>query len=217
MIILKNVTKKFNGKTVLDTISTIIEQGSIVGLAGSSGSGKSTLLRSIQKFTPIDSGSITYNQRTGFIFQDFQLFEHMTVLENILYAPTITLQNKNFLNEINPILTKLKLNDQKNMLPHKLSGGQKQRTALARTIIMNPEILLCDEPTSGLDVATIDDIIDLLKSIKTKDMTIIIASHDLDFLTRISNRILVLKQGSIQLDIQPNQTKKPIELIKKYY
>lgn len=217
MITIKNLSKKFQNKLVLNSINLTIPQGLIIGLAGSSGSGKSTLLRSIQKFESFDSGSIEYKETTGFMFQDFQLFQHMTVLENILYAPTLLNPLKNFKKEAETILSKLKIINQKNSYPKELSGGQKQRAALARTIIMQPQIILFDEPTSGLDVATIDDIVDLLKSIKKDTRTIIIASHDLDFLNKICNRIIVLKNGSIALDIEPEKTSNSIELIKKLY
>ena len=217
MIIIKNISKTFGNKKVLDSINLTIPQGSIVGLAGSSGSGKSTLLRSIQRFEPVDCGSIEYHQKTGFMFQDFQLFKHMTILENITYAPKILNSDEKIQEKAENLLKKLKIIDQKNLFPEQLSGGQKQRVALARTIINEPEIILFDEPTSGLDVATIDDIVDLLISIKTSNTTFIIASHDLNFLNKICDRIIVLKQGLIQLDLETNKTLNTIELIKKFY
>ena len=138
-------------------------------------------MRCIQGLEEINSGSIKKSGDSGFIFQDFQLFPHLTVLENVIYAVKLTKQNKN----------------------SQLSGGQKQRVALARAMMMKPEILLCDEPTSGLDLATIDDVVILLKEAMTiSRMSMIIASHDLDFLTRIADDILVLKSGKIVIEMK---------------
>ncbi|KAB2978083.1 MULTISPECIES: amino acid ABC transporter ATP-binding protein [unclassified Wolbachia] len=213
MIKMHNVCKLFNNVPVLNNINLIIEQ-SIVGLAGPSGSGKSTLLRCIQKLEVLDSGSIECNDSTGFVFQDFQLFPHMTVWENLTYAPK--LKNKTQ-DQSDSLLESLGIASKKNDYPSNLSGGQKQRVALARSLMMNPRILLCDEPTSGLDVVTIVDVVELLQSVRDMGITMIIASHNLDFLTKISDRIILLKNGKIIVDINPKEIDEPTNYLKNNY
>jgi polar amino acid transport system ATP-binding protein len=224
MLKVSNVCKSFNGIKILDDINLEIADSKILGLAGPSGSGKSTLLRCIQKLETIDSGSIEYNGKTGFMFQDFQLFPHMTVLQNLLYAPSIN--NKNIEAKAISLLKNLGIESKKNEYPKSLSGGQKQRVALARTLMTDPDILLCDEPTSGLDVATIDDVVQLLKSVnrhqdskpnKKNAITMVIASHDLDFLTKISDTIALLKNGKIITHANTADLDDPINYLKKYY
>ena len=114
------------------------------------------------------------------------------------------------------LLHKLSVKDKANMYPHELSGGQKQRVALARSLMMKPDILICDEPTSGLDVATILDIVELLNGVR-KGVTMIIASHDLDFLTKTADRILVLSSGKVACDIDVSSLSEPISYLKKFY
>lgn len=210
-----NVSKSFNGVKILDNISLEVLDAKILGLAGPSGSGKSTLLRCIQKLETADSGSIEYNGKTGFMFQDFQLFPHMTVLQNLLYAPSIG--GKNLKNRAISLLKDLGIEFKKHEYPRSLSGGQKQRVALARTLITDPDIILCDEPTSGLDVATTNDVVQLLKSVNVNTITMVIASHDLDFLTKISDTIVLLRNGQIVTNINPCDISDPIGYLKKYY
>lgn len=219
---INHVSKCFGDVLVLDDISFVVEKSKIVGLASPSGGGKSTLLRCIQKLEAIDSGSIECNGETGFMFQDFQLFAHMSVLQNVLYAPNLHDKIKGNLANNNKrvaleMLDNLGILDKAQECPNKLSGGQKQRVALARSLMMHPEILLCDEPTSGLDVATILDIVSLLKSVRDMGVTMVIASHDLDFLTKIADRVIVLRSGKIVADIEPVAVDDPIFYLKKYY
>lgn len=214
---ISNVCKSFGNIKVLDNINLIVKKSDIVGLAGSSGSGKSTLLRCIQKLETTDAGLVELHGETGFIFQDFQLFPHMTVLQNLIYAPALRNKNKDNTAMALSMLKSLGIADKANKYPHKLSGGQKQRVALARSLMMHPEIVLCDEPTSGLDVATTTDVISLLESIRNMGVTMIIASHDLDFLTQIADRIVILKDGKIITDIAPKTIEDSINYLKKYY
>jgi polar amino acid transport system ATP-binding protein len=218
MLKITNLSKQFHKHDILKNINIEIKSNEIIGLAGASGSGKSTLLRCIQKLETQDNGTIETNDTSGFMFQDFQLFPHMTVLQNVTYSPKILKNNENYQTEAIKILEKLNLSHRLNNYPSQLSGGQKQRVALARTLMIKPKILLCDEPTSGLDVATIDEVISLLKNIsKEMGMTTIIASHDLDFLSKIANRILVLKEGVIVNDIDVEKTPNVIDLLKTFY
>lgn len=217
MLKFSNVCKKFNNSLVLDAINIAIEKNSIVGLAGPSGGGKTTLLRCIQNLETIDSGTIECSSQTGFMFQDFQLFPHMTVLQNLVYAPRILDKTKDHNMQAMSLLENLGVADKASVYPDKLSGGQKQRVALARSLMMHPELLLCDEPTSGLDVATTLDVVSLLESVRNMGVTMVIASHDLDFLTKIADRIVILKNGGIVVDIAPKTLENPIDYLKKYY
>lgn len=217
MLVINQASKNFASLPVLNSINLKLETQTVLGLAGPSGSGKSSLLRCIQQLETLDSGSIEVSGQSGFMFQDFQLFPHMTVLKNLIYAPL--LQNKliNHEEKAHSLLHSLGMSDKASAYPHQLSGGQKQRVALARSLMMNPNLLLCDEPTSGLDLATIDEVISLLNSVKSLGVTMVIASHDLNFLSRMSDRLIVLKGGNIVVDVIPKELADPISHLKQYY
>ncbi len=221
MLIIHNGYKKIRQQIILQNINIAINQKQIVGLAGPSGSGKSTLLRCIQKLDKLDQGTIKHQGISGFMFQDFQLFPHMNVLTNLVYGPNILSKNSKDkkINEERALnlLDKLGLFDKSKHYPAQLSGGQKQRVALARSLMMKPDLMLFDEPTSGLDVATIDDVVLLLNSIRDLGVTMVIASHDLDFLTKIAERIIVLKEGKIVADINTEDSNNIIDYLKSFY
>jgi len=217
MLEINNACKNFGSVPVLNQISLQLEAQTVLGLAGPSGGGKSTLLRCIQNLETLDAGTINFVGKSGFMFQDFQLFPHMTVLQNLIYAPS--LQNKaiNHEEQALTLLSSLGIADKASSYPEKLSGGQKQRVALARSLMMQPSLLLCDEPTSGLDLATIDEVISLLNSVKALGVTMIIASHDLDFLSKMADRLVILKGGQLVADVQPKKLADPILYLKQYY
>lgn len=231
MLHITNASKTFGSHVVLDQINLQVEKNSILGLAGPSGGGKSTLLRCIQGLEYLDSGRIRLSEKSGFMFQDFQLFPHMTVMENLCYAPKKAIRQykdwkqkklrPSFLEDIKKhadnLLHGLGLADKALYLPHQLSGGQKQRVALARSLMMEPQLLLCDEPSSGLDVATIGDVVSLLLSVRDLGVSMVIASHDLDFLTALCDRIVVLKGGRMVADVQVQTLESPIATLKAYY
>jgi polar amino acid transport system ATP-binding protein len=196
-----------------------VRKSEILGLAGSSGSGKSTLLRCIQKLDVPDSGEIKCDCKVGFMFQDFQLFPHMTVLQNLVYAPSLKRKKdkEQFVDQAMDMLKSLGMESKASEYPKTLSGGQKQRAALVRSLMTKPDILLCDEPTSGLDVATIIDVVSLLKSINELGVTLIIASHDLDFLTKIANRVVLIKKGKIAVDVELSKQTDPVSYLREYY
>ncbi|CDZ77980.1 Glutamine transport ATP-binding protein GlnQ [Legionella massiliensis] len=200
MLTVEQACKTFGPVQVLKQLNLSVEANTIVGLAGPSGSGKSTLLRCIQGLESLESGAIHFSGKSGFMFQDFQLFPHMTVLQNLIYAPRLHNKTANHEEKAKQLLESLGIADKAQAYPHQLSGGQKQRVALARSLMMNPSLLLCDEPTSGLDLATIDDVISLLNGIKVMGVTMIIASHDLDFLSKVADRLIVLKGGELVSD-----------------
>ncbi len=219
MLIIDSICKNFGSDQILNNISFTVEEGMIMGLAGSSGSGKTTLLRCIQKLESPDLGKIIFNKRSGFIFQDFQLFPHMNVLENLTYAPKLhnAKANDHISHAIETLRT-LGIEDKAEFFPCNLSGGEKQRVALARSLMMYPALLLCDEPTSGLDIVTVEDVVSLLKSVQKIEINMmIIASHDLDFLSKIADRIIVLKNGEIALDVLPKNIENSIDYLKAYY
>jgi polar amino acid transport system ATP-binding protein len=217
MLKIKNLSKSFGNKIIIKDLSLHAQKSEIIGLAGHSGSGKSTLLRCIQGIEKQSSGTIEFEGIATFMFQDFQLFPHFNILKNLTYAPS--LQNKNIDQNQRAIdlLKKLGIESKANEFPEKLSGGQKQRAAFARCLMMNPDLLLCDEPTSGLDIISTRDIISLIKSVNEMGVTMIIASHNLDFLTEISDRIIVLKNGMIQETADPKQLENPIDYLKEFY
>lgn len=235
MLQIHNASKQFEQTVVLNQLNLSIAANNIVGLAGPSGSGKSTLLRCIQQLESLDAGSIHVAGKSGFMFQDFQLFPHMTVLKNLTYAPTLA--NHKFVGWIgrrrNPpegaaditnrameLLSLLGLPHKAHVFPQQLSGGQKQRVALARSLMMQPDLLLCDEPTSGLDMASIGDVVRLLNTVKTMQVTqitMVIASHDLSFLTRIADRIILLKAGNLVADVQTAHLTNPITYFEQHY
>jgi polar amino acid transport system ATP-binding protein len=221
MLHITNASKTFGSQVVLDQIHLKVEKNSILGLAGPSGGGKSTLLRCIQGLESLDSGRIRLSEKSGFMFQDFQLFPHMTVLENLCYAPTMRRKSIPFSKAIETrafeLLQSLGVVDKAVYLPHQLSGGQKQRVALARSLMMEPKLLLCDEPSSGLDVATIGDVVSLLLAVRDLGVSMVIASHDLDFLTALCDRIVVLKGGNMVADVQVQTLESPIATLKAYY
>jgi polar amino acid transport system ATP-binding protein len=213
MLSINNLNKSYAG---FKDFCLEVTEHTIVGLTGPSGSGKSTLLRCIQSLESIDSGKIIVNGVSGFIFQDFQLFPHMTVLENIIYAPVKVLkQSKTMaITAAIQLLEQLGLLNQQDKYPKALSGGQKQRVAVARSLIMHPELLLCDEPTSGLDLGAIEDLKQLLQKVHNMGVTMIIASHDINFLAQIGSRILVLKHGSIVQDLSHSDFANSLDLLK---
>ena len=217
MLAIKNAVKTLGSLPILNDISVTIETNTVLGLAGPSGSGKSTLLRCIQQLESLDSGTIEFTGASSFMFQDFQLFPHLTVLQNLIYAPSLHDKSRNHEEQAMTLLGNLNVGDKARAYPHQLSGGQKQRVALARCLMMNPNLLLCDEPTSGLDLATIDDVVRLLKSVKSLGMTMVIASHDLDFLSKMADRLIVLKGGQLVADVLPQKLSDPALHLKHFY
>ncbi|MFA5959586.1 MAG: ATP-binding cassette domain-containing protein [Tatlockia sp.] len=212
MLVIENACKSFNTLPILKQVSLHVEANTVLGLAGPSGSGKSTLLRCIQGLDSLDSGTIHCAGKSGFMFQDFQLFPHMTVLKNLIYAPRLHHKTGHHEEKARQLLHTLGIADKANAYPHQLSGGQKQRVALARSLMINPALLLCDEPTSGLDKATVDEVILLLHTAKGMGVTMLIASHDLDFLSRIADRLVLLKNGEFITERTP-----PFTPLNPYY
>lgn len=202
MLKVTNATKAYSNHHILNQVNFSLIPGQIVALVGPSGSGKSTLLRCIQKLEKLDSGTITHKGTTGFVFQDFQLFPHLSTLGNVAYAlkatkkqPTSDAQEK-----AKDTLKQLGLKTFYNKMPHQLSGGQRQRTAIARALVLEPDLLLCDEPTSGLDGPSGKNVAELFLNLKSQGVTMLIASHDLDFVSAVADRIIVLNDATVLKD-----------------
>ena len=214
MLEIKNIKKSFNKLQVLKGISFNVLDGEVVSIIGPSGCGKSTLLRCINLLEKPSSGNIILDgvditnkknltqvrQKMGMVFQQFNLFPHLTVLENITIAPICEklMDKDTAIKEAEKLLKSINLYDKKDNYPSELSGGQKQRVAIVRTLIMNPEIILFDEPTSALDPEMVNDVLDLIKKLVEKKITIIIVSHEMSFIKECANKIIFLDGGKIE-------------------
>lgn len=196
MLELKEVTKKFGDRTILDHVDLTVEDGKILCIVGQSGGGKTTLLRCISGLERIDSGQIlvdgvafdpyvnsTNDAVIGVVFQEYNLFPHLTVLQNVMLAPTMVLKKDKkkaqaeAQAEAQELLQKLALGDKGDLYPWQLSGGQKQRVAIARALAMKPRILCYDEPTSALDPGLRDTVKEIILDLKKDKMTQIIVTH----------------------------------------
>lgn len=214
MLEIKNIKKSFNKLQVLKGISFNVKNGEVVSIVGPSGCGKSTLLRCINLLEKPSSGNIILDgvditnkknltqvrQKMGMVFQQFNLFSHLTVLENIILAPICEklMDKDTAIKEAEKLLKSINLYDKKDNYPSELSGGQKQRVAIIRTLIMNPEIILFDEPTSALDPEMVNDVLDLIKKLVEKKITIIIVSHEMSFIKECADKIIFLDGGKIE-------------------
>ncbi|REJ16264.1 MAG: peptide ABC transporter ATP-binding protein [Caldibacillus debilis] len=214
MISVKQLTKYFGKNLVLDQISTTVEKGEVVAIIGPSGSGKSTFLRCLNLLETPTSGEIYINRQNildrktniteirkniGMVFQHFHLFPHMTVLENIAYAPQKVKKIKKgeAVEKARQLLAKVGLSDKEGAYPNQLSGGQKQRVAIARALAMEPEIMLFDEPTSALDPEMVKEVLDVMKDLVKTGMTMLIVTHEMRFAREAADRILFLADGKI--------------------
>jgi len=204
MLELKNISKKFKDRQILSDFNLTVEKNKILAIVGPSGGGKTTLLRMLAGLEKIDSGEIIYNGESlpidelekrnllGFVFQDFQLFPHLTVLENLVLSPikTMNMEKNDAEKKAIELLEKLSLEKQINNYPTSLSGGQKQRVALARAMMINPKIIGYDEPTSALDPELRLEVEKLILKNRELGITQIVVTHDLQFAENIADSIL---------------------------
>lgn len=222
---MKHIEKSFDGTPVLKDVSLSMEKGEVVAMIGPSGSGKSTFLRCLGQLEIIDGGSIcvdgtylaksegtakavyadkaTQQQlllRMGMVFQQFNLFPHMTVLDNILIAPKMVkgMKEADILPTAERLLKKVGLWDKRDVYPSRLSGGQKQRVAIARALAMNPDIVLFDEPTSALDPELTGEVLRTIKQLAEEHMTMIIVTHEMAFAREVADRVIFMADGIIQ-------------------
>jgi polar amino acid transport system ATP-binding protein len=213
-ISLQDVHKSFGSRHVLNGINLDINQSEVIAFIGSSGSGKSTLLRCVNLLETIDDGAILldgidisepginpdpFRRRIGMVFQNFNLFPHMTVIENIALAPRKVLgQSKKAANDhARELIGRLGLSDRADGYPDQLSGGQQQRVAIARSLAMNPEVMLLDEITSALDPELVGEVLDVVRELKSNGMTMLLATHEMGFAREISDRVCFLHQGQV--------------------
>lgn len=214
---LENINKKFGKKEVLKDISFEVHDKEIVAIVGPSGSGKSTLLRCINMIEPPTSGLIKYNKynimkknidinkyrmNVGMVFQQFNLFSHLTVIENITLVPIKLglLTKEKAYKKGEKLLNDIGLLNKENEKPINLSGGEQQRVAIVRALMMEPKLLLFDEPTSSLDPQMTREVLELIKEIATTGMNMMIVSHELNFVKEVATRILFIKEGKIIFD-----------------
>lgn len=218
VVSLKKVNKIFYSKNkehhVLKDIQFDVKQGEVVALIGPSGSGKSTCLRTINALETITSGDIEVcginyrnskqslhmiRRNTAMIFQKFELFPHMSALENVFLGPHLVLgkSKEESIHIAEDLLKKVGLLVHADKFPRSLSGGQQQRVAIARALAISPKILLCDEPTSALDPELVDEVVDILVDIAKTGMTMIVVTHELYFAQKVSHRTMFLENGHI--------------------
>ena len=215
MIKVEHITKKFNKLKAVNDVSLEIKKGEIVCLIGPSGSGKSTVLRCINGLETPESGNIyiegelfdannkeTYaklKSKMGFVFQHFNLFPNMTVLENLTLAPIQVMKKSKEEAEKTACqyLERVGLLEKKDAYPNKLSGGQKQRVAIARSLCMNPEIMLFDEPTSALDPEMVIEVLEVMQELANEGMTMVVVTHEMGFAKEVSDRVIFMDRGYI--------------------
>ena len=202
---MRNIKKSFDGTEVLKDISLTVEKGEVLGIIGPSGSGKSTLLRCATDLEKPDSGEIHYEGTFGLVFQDFNLFPHYSVMKNITDAPLRVQKRKKdeVYQEARELLAKMGLSDKEQAYPYQLSGGQQQRVSIARALAMNPDILFFDEPTSALDPELTGEILRVIKGLAMEHMTMVIVTHEMNFAKQVSDRIIFMDQGYIEVEGKP--------------
>ena len=215
----KNIVKSFGKLEVIKDVSMELKEGEVVAIIGPSGSGKSTFLRSLINLETIDDGTITIDEQTvvengiykkaeenrpayqklGMVFQNFNLFPHKSVLENIILSPILVngKTRENAVKDAKELLEQVGLSDKINSYPYQLSGGQQQRVAIARALAMNPKVMLFDEPTSALDPELTGEILKVIRDLATKDMTMIIVTHEIEFAKNVADRIIFMADGYI--------------------
>ena len=222
MIRVENLSKNFQGLSVLKDVNVTINKGDVVCVIGPSGSGKSTFLRCLNMLEKPSSGKIIFDgvdladpktnlnlhrQKMGMVFQQFNLFPNMTVLENLACAPMMLKKVPRAEAEAKAmeLLSRVDLADRANTYPNKLSGGQKQRVAIVRALCMDPDVMLFDEPTSALDPEMVGEVLDVMKSLAQKGMTMVVVTHEMAFAREVSNRVLFLDGGVIAEEGTPKE------------
>ncbi|EGA88824.1 amino acid ABC transporter, ATP-binding protein [Planococcus donghaensis MPA1U2] len=214
MIIGENIHKSFGDLEVLKGVDLHVKPQEVVVLVGVSGSGKSTLLRCFNFLEMINEGKITIDghavnpkkdnltnirAEVGMVFQHFNLFPHKTVLENVIEAPiTVKKMKKEKAKALGmELLKKVGLEDKANVYPSKLSGGQKQRVAIARSLAMEPKVMLFDEPTSALDPELVGEVLQVMKQLAEEGMTMVVVTHEMKFAKEVADRIIMIDKGTI--------------------
>ena len=218
---IEHLTKKFEGNMILDDVSLTVHRGEVIVVVGPSGCGKSTMLRCINALEPIQGGTIEIDgrqisqksknltelrQKVGMVFQSYELFPHLTVLNNILLAPTKVQkrEKEEVKKEAMELLDRVGLKEKADSFPRQLSGGQKQRVAIVRALCMHPEILLFDEVTAALDPEMVREVLDVMLQLAQQGKTMIIVTHEMQFARAIADRVIFLEGGKIVEDADPD-------------
>ena len=230
----KHIEKHFGSVRVLEDISFSLEEGQVLAIIGSSGSGKTTLLRCLNFLETPDKGTISVKDELlfdaddpatqreseirrkrlhfGLVFQDFNLFPQYTALQNVTLARELMAKNEKTGESLEDIraegkelLAMMGLKDRMSNYPHQLSGGQKQRVAIVRALCMDPEVMLFDEPTSALDPEMVGEVLEVMKNLAKKGMTMIVVTHEMGFAREVSNRVLFMDEGVIAEDGAPEE------------
>lgn len=222
MIETRNLKKQFGSHVVLNNISETIEKGEKVVVIGPSGSGKSTFLRCLNLLETPDGGEIWFEgqnildpkndinllrRKMGMVFQQFNLFPHKTVKENITLAPVKLgiLNREEAETRAMELLKRVGLPEKADSYPKQLSGGQKQRIAIARALAMNPDVMLFDEPTSALDPEMVGEVLELMKELAEDGMTMVVVTHEMGFAREVATRVLFMDQGMIMEQNEPGE------------
>ena len=220
IIKIENLVKSYGDNLVLDGINTEIHKGEVIAIIGPSGCGKSTFIRTINQLEDVTSGKIIFEgvditdksvdinkirRKVGMVFQQFNLFPHLTIRENIMLAPVKLdiMSKKEAHAKSEELLKRVGLLDKADMYPGRLSGGQKQRIAIARTLAMNPEVILFDEPTSALDPEMVGEVLDLMKELADDNLTMIVVTHEMGFARNVANRIMFFDEKNIKEEGAP--------------
>lgn len=222
MIDVRNLTKQFGENIILNDVSEHINKGEKIVIIGPSGAGKSTFLRCLNMLETPDSGNIFFNgidvtdkntdidavrQKMSMVFQHFNLFPHLSVLQNITLAPvTLKLQTKEEAEKrARELLARVDLLDKADAYPSSLSGGQKQRIAIVRSLAMNPDVILFDEPTSALDPEMVGEVLNVMKDLANDGMTMVVVSHEMGFAREVADRVWFMYGGKIAEQGTPDE------------
>lgn len=222
LVVVDHVDKHFGQLHVLRDITTVVHRGEVVVVIGPSGSGKSTLCRAINRLETIDSGTITIDGSplpeegkdlarlradVGMVFQSFNLFAHKTVLENVTLGPIRVrgMAKRDAEDKAMRLLERVGVADQAGKMPSQLSGGQQQRVAIARSLAMDPKLILLDEPTSALDPEMINEVLDVMVGLAAEGMTMVVVTHEMGFARKAADRVLFMADGAIVEEATPEE------------
>ena len=222
MIEIKNISKTFKNNKVLDGIDLTINQGDVVAIIGPSGTGKSTFLRCLNLLEEPTSGNIIFEgqditdpkvdidmvrRKMGMVFQQFNLFPHLSIIDNIKLAPVKLkiMSNSEAEKKARELLERVGLPDKADAYPKQLSGGQQQRIAIARALAMNPDVMLFDEPTSALDPEMVGEVLQIMKELADDGMTMVVVTHEMGFAREVASRVVFIDEGVIKEEAEPKE------------
>ena len=204
---MRNIIKDYSGFKAVNNVDFSMHKGEIVAIIGPSGSGKSSLLRCINGLNTITSGEMDLKGETGMVFQHFNLFPHMTCIENITYAPIKVkkVKKEDAYAKARELLKMVGLESKADVYPAHISGGQKQRIAIARALAMEPDLMLFDEPTSALDPEITGEVLNVMKQLAEKHTTMIVVTHEMGFAKEVADRVIFMDEGVIVEEGTPQE------------